>query len=173
MAVTRPSSWTSSASTPPLPAARWRWRRRGPSSTCPRAGCSGTDSPSGQVSFSPHNVLVYFTLQGEEFNLREDLAWTFFHTTKFGHQFYLSVQYYSVEQLFLFYVMVDSGQEVAEDYRANISISNEDQSVSISFSGPVLAIDRYNFVWSLCDVWCGLSEFPRQRKLFWRRQAAG
>jgi len=79
---------------------------------------------------------------GEEFNLREDLAWTFFHTTKFGHQFYLSVQYYSVEQLFLFYVMVDSGQEVAEDYRANISISNEDQSVSISFSGPVLAIDR-------------------------------
>ena len=43
-------------------------------------------------------------------------------------------------------MMVDSGQEVAEDYRANISISNEDQSVSISFSGPVLAIDRYNFV---------------------------
>ena len=74
--------------------------------------------------------------------MREDLAWTFFHASKFNHQFYLSVQYYSVEQLFLFYVMVDSGLEIAEDYRANISISNDDQTVSISFSGPVLAIDR-------------------------------
>jgi len=80
--------------------------------------------------------------KGEEFDLREDLAWTFFHTSKFSQHFYLSVQYYSLEKLFLFYVMVDSGQEIAEDYRANISISNDDQTVDINFSGPVLAIDR-------------------------------
>ena len=80
---------------------------------------------------------------GEEFDLKEDLAWTFFHTSKFSQNFYLSVQYYSLEQLFLFYVMVDSGQEVAEDYLANISISNDEQTVGISFNGPVLAIDRF------------------------------
>ena len=84
----------------------------------------------------------YLAFLGEEFDLREDLAWTFFHTSKFSQHFYLSVQYYSLEKLFLFYVMVDSGQEIAEDYRANISISNDDQTVDINFSGPVLAIDR-------------------------------
>ena len=80
---------------------------------------------------------------GEEFNLKEDLAWTFFHFSKFQRQFYLSAQYYANEQLFLFYVMVIGGQEVAEDYSASISISNDDQSVTSSFRGPVLAVDRY------------------------------
>ena len=42
--------------------------------------------------------------------------------------------------------MVDSGKEIAEDYRANISISNDEQTASISFSGPVLAIDRFAFI---------------------------
>jgi len=78
----------------------------------------------------------------EEFNLKEDLAWTFFHFSKFQRQFYLSAQYYANEQLFLFYVMVIGGQEVAEDYSASISISNDDQSVTSSFRGPVLAVDR-------------------------------
>ena len=89
--------------------------------------------------------LTYLLLLGEEFDLREDLAWTFFHTAKFSQNFYLSVQYYSLEQLFLFYVMVDSGQEVAEDYSATISISNDEQTVGITFSGPVLAIDRFGY----------------------------
>ena len=80
---------------------------------------------------------------GEEFNLKEDLAWTFFHFSKFQRQFYLSAQYYANEQLFLFYVMVIGGQEVAEDYSASISISNDDQSVTSSFRGPVLAVDRW------------------------------
>ena len=87
----------------------------------------------------------YLLVLGEEFDLREDLAWTFFHTAKFSQNFYLSVQYYSLEQLFLFYVMVDSGQEVAEDYSATISISNDEQTVGITFSGPVLAIDRFGY----------------------------
>ena len=43
---------------------------------------------------------------GDEFNLREDLAWTYFHISKYNYQFYLSAQYYAAEQLFLFYVML-------------------------------------------------------------------
>ena len=82
------------------------------------------------------------TFSGEEFNLTEDLAWTFFHFSKYHQQFYLSAQYYASEKLFLFYVMVIAGQEVAEDFRANISIANEDHSIKIEFQGPVLAVDR-------------------------------
>jgi len=78
----------------------------------------------------------------EEFNLTEDLAWTFFHFSKYHQQFYLSARYYASEKLFLFYVMVIGGQEVAEDFRAKISIANEDHSIKIEFQGPVLAVDR-------------------------------
>ena len=85
------------------------------------------------------------TFSGEEFNLNEDLAWTFFHFSKHNHQFYLSAQYYASEKLFLFYVMVIGGQEVAEDFKANISIANEDQSIKIEFQGPVLAVDRWEY----------------------------
>ena len=61
--------------------------------------------------------------KAEEFNLREDLAWSFFHVTKvrmahflhrltvtfqFENNFYFSAQYFASEQLFLFYVMVGS-----------------------------------------------------------------
>ena len=35
-----------------------------------------------------------------------------------------------------------AGEEVAEDYRAHLSIANESDSVNISFNGPVLAVDR-------------------------------
>ena len=82
------------------------------------------------------------SFSGEEFNLTEDLAWTFFHFSQHNQQFYLSAQYYASEKLFLFYVMVIGGQEVAEDFRANISIANEDHSIKIEFQGPVLAVDR-------------------------------
>ena len=44
------------------------------------------------------------------------------------------------------------GEEVAEDFRAVISISNEDNSVSLKFSAPVLAIDRFvSFKTNLCS----------------------
>lgn len=80
--------------------------------------------------------------RSEEFNLTEDLAWTFFHFSRHCHQFYLSAQYFASEQLFLFYVIVIGGREVAEDFRASISITNEENSVKISFQGPVLPVDR-------------------------------
>lgn len=79
---------------------------------------------------------------GEEFNLTEDLAWTFFHFPRHQHQFYLSAQYFAAEQLFLFYVMVWGGPEVAEDFTASISIANEESSVKMNFQGPVLSADR-------------------------------
>ena len=41
---------------------------------------------------------------------------------------------------------------MAEDFRAVISISNEDNSVSLKFSAPVLAIDRFvSFKTNLCS----------------------
>jgi len=79
---------------------------------------------------------------GEEFNLLEDLSWTFFHFTKFHHKYYLSAQYYAREKLFLFYVMVVGGEEVAENFRAHIGIAKESESVSRIGICPVLAVDR-------------------------------
>ena len=81
-------------------------------------------------------------MQGEEFNLQEDLAWTFFHFEKHSQTFYLSAHYYARENLFLFYLMVLGGEEIAEDYKAHISINNQDGSININYDGPVLAIDR-------------------------------
>ena len=54
----------------------------------------------------------YCLLHAEEFNLTEDLAWTFFHFSRHQHQFYLSAQYFASDQLFLFYVIVIGGREV-------------------------------------------------------------
>ena len=78
---------------------------------------------------------LYSSFEGEEFNLTEDLAWTFFHFPRHQvilmmmmlkmmmtffprhqHQFYLSAQYFAAEQLFLFYVMVWGGPEVRGEY---------------------------------------------------------
>ena len=63
--------------------------------------------------------------------------------------------------------MVDSGKEIAEDYRVNISISNDEQTASISFSGPVLSIDRfgYFFLKEILFKHC-LLEFQNQRNYF-------
>ena len=127
-----------------------------------------TEERWGAVSGYSLPYHLYLPALGEEFDLREDLAWTFFHTQKFSQNFYLSVQYYSLEQLFLFYVMVDSGKEIAEDYRANISISNDEQTASISFSGPVLAIDRLGYFFLFkknISKHCFL-EFPKQKNYF-------
>ena len=62
--------------------------------------------------------------------------------------------------------MVDSGKEIAEDYRANISISNDEQTASISFSGPVLAIDRFAYFFNKNIYKNCLLEFPKQRNYF-------
>ena len=62
----------------------------------------------------------------EEFNLTEDLAWTFFHFFRHNHQFYLSAQYFASEQLFLFYVIVIGGREVImTNQRPVLSLSDQ------------------------------------------------
>eukprot|EP00092_Neocalanus_flemingeri_P010412 GFUD01011222.1.p1 GENE.GFUD01011222.1~~GFUD01011222.1.p1 ORF type:complete len:312 (-),score=90.77 GFUD01011222.1:122-1057(-) len=80
--------------------------------------------------------------KGQEFNLREDLAWSFFHFSKFEQQFYFSAQYFAAEELFLFYVMVVAGIETAEEFTATIAIVNTDDDIKITFEGPVIAIDK-------------------------------
>ena len=79
--------------------------------------------------------------KGQEFNLVEDLAWSFFSFSKFDRQFYFSAQYFAAEELFLFYVMVVSGTETAEEFNATVTIVND--NIKITFDGPVIAIDKY------------------------------
>ena len=64
----------------------------------------------------------YYLLHAEEFNLTEDLAWTFFHFSRHQHQFYLSAQYFASDQLFLFYVIVIGGREVINIDKSEASI---------------------------------------------------
>merc|ERR1712106_937197 len=79
---------------------------------------------------------------GEEFNLKEDLAWSFFHLTHQNCQFFFSAQYFAEESLFLYYVMVQGGQVLANQFRANVRLQQPEAGVTITFQGPVLAIDR-------------------------------
>jgi len=80
--------------------------------------------------------------KNEEFNLREDLAWSFFHTAKFDNNFYFSAQYFAAEQLFLFYVMVMGGVDLAEQFTAHIALTSKENRVRLMFSGPLLPLDR-------------------------------
>jgi len=78
----------------------------------------------------------------EEFNLREDLAWSFFHLTKEENNFYFSAQYFASEQLFLFYIMLMGGQEAADKYVSHIQLVSKESRVKLSFEGPILPLDR-------------------------------
>ena len=80
--------------------------------------------------------------KGQEFNLREDLAWSFFHFSKFQQQFYFSAQYFAAEELFLYYVMVLGGTDVADDFHSSISIVTAGNNSKITFEGPIMAIDK-------------------------------
>ena len=80
--------------------------------------------------------------KGQEFNLREDLAWSFFHFSKFEQQFYFSAQYFAAEELFLFYVMVLGGTDATEDFKSSVSIVNAANNSKITFEGPIMAIDK-------------------------------
>lgn len=80
--------------------------------------------------------------KAEEFNLREDLAWSFFHVTKFENNFYFSAQYFASEQLFLFYVMVMGGADTAERFTARVRLVSREARVKLMFEGPVLPLDR-------------------------------
>jgi len=80
--------------------------------------------------------------KAEEFNLREDLAWSFFHTSKFQNHFYFSAQYFAAEQLFLFYVMVLGGVDSASQFTAQIRLASKENRVRLLFEGPVLPLDR-------------------------------
>lgn len=80
--------------------------------------------------------------KASEFNLGEDLAWTFFHLEKFESDFFFSAQYFAGEQLFLFYVMVLGGVETAEKYNTHIKLTSKESRVKLSFEGPVLPLDR-------------------------------
>jgi len=77
---------------------------------------------------------------GEAFNKSEDLAWSFFHTRRDDNDFFFSAQYYAVEQLFMFYVTVMAGKDVADSYWAVVEVVKGD--LSMKYRGPVLALDR-------------------------------
>jgi len=80
--------------------------------------------------------------KGQEFNLREDLAWSFFHFTKFDQQFYFSAQYFAAEELFLFYVMILGGADASESFNSRITIVNAGNNSRITFEGPIMALDK-------------------------------
>ena len=78
--------------------------------------------------------------KGQEFNLREDLAWSFFHFLQCDNQFYFSAQYFAAEQLFLFYVMILGNSEAASNFKATVNIVGAHSK--IRFEGPVISIDK-------------------------------
>ena len=80
--------------------------------------------------------------KGPEFNLQEDLAWSFFHFSKFDQQFYFSAQYFAAEKLFLFYIMVIGGRETANEFSGIVTIVSPNNDIKITFEGPVIAIDK-------------------------------
>ena len=80
--------------------------------------------------------------KGQEFNLLEDLAWSFFHFSKFGQKFFFSAQYFAAEKLFLFYVTVMGGEDTAELYSSSISLVQTDRDRKITFQGPIIALDK-------------------------------
>ena len=62
-------------------------------------------------------------------------------------------QYFAAERLFLFYLAVGAGQEVAEDFMASISLVSGDQSTSLRQAN---IINPVNF---------GMEQFQRIHKL--------
>jgi len=80
--------------------------------------------------------------KGQEFNLLEDLAWSFFHFTKFGQKFFFSAQYFAAEKLFLFYVTVMGGEDTAELFSCSISLVQADKGRKLIYQGPIIALDK-------------------------------
>jgi len=79
-------------------------------------------------------------LNQEEFNLSEDLAWSFFHTRQHGQHFFFSAQYFALDQLFMFYVGVLGGGDLAKEFMTTIELVKGD--ISMKYRGPILPMDK-------------------------------